>query len=202
MNHLQLADVFLKYINATFPDVTTIEQLAEKRGWSEDDYEYYKETYANSGANLLAKWQNAVSISPTTAGYQLTIVYNTNQMVTLCLDKTPACCGMAFIHSFIIKSTIREQDLKYFMDTLLAWAKKNISGANSRFIVNMVETRRTPAGDGFLDPMEELTTIDDPQIQYKPLWNYLHTNAQAVRTSLMPNRNTGNIIHHMECIFA
>lgn len=113
------------------------------------------------------------------------------------LQATPHCCAMNFLHHFSCTSSIDRAFLKFTMDFFLARMTQFVgAGDNNRVILNMVETRSgTP-----MDAHHRVESIENPNIQYKPIFDYFHANSD-VRTLLMVNQNTGRIIHHMECVF-
>lgn len=117
------------------------------------------------------------------------------------VGSTPACCAMAFMHNFIIVNDpmwpgVNEEEL----DKILTAAFRDLNQygmlSSRRVILNMVETGRS----GY-DPLMVVTPVENPTINYKPFWTYFHKHAAKVNTMLMPNANTGRIIHHMEVLF-
>lgn len=125
--------------------------------------------------------------------------YGTAQQVKLTIKPTEACCALNFCHTFAVTDNCDEKLVKLVCDFIFARMPQFIgAGANNRVMVNMVEKRPTP----IKDPLAVVVPVENPEIIYKPLWNYLHQNCARVNTMLMPNHNTGRIIHHMECIFA
>lgn len=75
-------------------------------------------------------------------------------------------------------------------------------GRANRIEVIMVESRGLAAQkNGTADPMIEYEPIDNPNIQYKMLWNFFHKYSKRVRTRLEVNPNSGNLLHNMEVLF-
>ena len=120
------------------------------------------------------------------------------------LKHTEACCAVDFLYSFTYSGADASM-VKLALDFFLARADHYLPGhKNYRFMVNMVEKRSSLASK-IVDPkghLLEVEPIEKPIMKYPLIWEYFHKNAARVNTRLMPNVNTGNIIHNMECIFA
>lgn len=114
------------------------------------------------------------------------------------LNTTPACCAMSFMHSFIVMepNPFTEEEFNKILTAAFQDFNQNGMLSSRRIILNMVECGRKSS-----DPLKVMEPIDNPVIKYKPYWTYFHKNAAKVNTMLMPNSNTGNIIHHMEVLF-
>jgi hypothetical protein len=119
-------------------------------------------------------------------------------ILTMHFKSVEKCCAMCFAYNFTVAPNINPELLKKLMDEFLKGRSNSIWTwfTSRRLIINMVEQR---AGNHF-DPMTEVVPVENPKVNYQPLFDYFHQNAR-VRTMLMPNHNNGNIIHHMEVVF-
>lgn len=106
------------------------------------------------------------------------------------------CCAMCFLYDFYVYK-LDPNLLKELMDAFLGNATKWTWFSSRRLIVNMVERRSQRTVE---DALDVVVPSENPNMAYKPLWDYFHQNAR-VQTILMPNNNGGNIIHHMEVVF-
>lgn len=113
---------------------------------------------------------------------------------------TSCCCAMSFMYNFSILTdygaTFSEEELDKILTAVFRDLNQYGMLSSRRLILNMVETGRKCA-----DPLTVMEPIEDPTINYKPFWTYFHKRAAKVNTMLMPNANTGRIIHHMEVLF-
>lgn len=107
-----------------------------------------------------------------------------------------ACCAMSFFHTFSVWEHLHEAEVKILMDAIIRQIREDGFLSGQRLIVNMVQN-----GASYQDPLSRPTVHAEPDMKYKPLWTYFHKNAARVNTMLMPNPNTGRVIHHMEVIF-
>lgn len=116
------------------------------------------------------------------------------------VESDPVCCGVGYIYGFATQNFPDEQ-IKIIMDYCLRYTSEQLGYGgglkNRRFLINMVETRRNATRD----PSATVEPVEAPHMIYSQLYEYFIKNATKVSTMLMPNANSGNIIHHMELVF-
>lgn len=121
------------------------------------------------------------------------------KLIQFTIGHYPSCCGSKLFHSFKVDPRVSQEALDEIMQ---AFVKDNehdrhgLFGTSRRIEVVMVE-RRPAAGR---DPLAEVEPVENPNIEYKQLWNFFHKYAKRVRTRLEINANTGNVLHNMEVI--
>lgn len=109
-----------------------------------------------------------------------------------------SCCAMSFLYAFTVRDGVPQGVVDAVLKAVLTAGKKlGLCCSSNRLIVNMVERDRR-----HVDPLEEIKPIENPNIDYKQYWDSFHNNAARVNTMLMPNMNTGKIIHHMEVLYS
>lgn len=108
-----------------------------------------------------------------------------------------SCCAMSFLYGFMLNTKLPQE----LIDKLMVAAMQSVKSccmSSNRLIVNMVETSQS-----IKDPLavpKVLTEETGLTLNYQPLWKFFQTHAARVNTMLMPNKNTGRIIHHMEVL--
>lgn len=110
-----------------------------------------------------------------------------------------ACCGMGFLHTFQahLGQHLSQEQYETLMDVFLNHCEGSVSSTvGQRFMVNMIEM--AGGGDHLADMSEHV--VKEHRIDNYPLWEYLHKRAKKVNVSYMPNRNSGNVILHMEVL--
>jgi hypothetical protein len=125
-----------------------------------------------------------------------------SDLIAFTLSYYPACCGSMLFHSFYVKECRVSQEV---LDEIMsAFFQENLvflRGSN-RIEVMMVESRYDEDGERLhRDPMDDPQPVENPNIQYKSLWNFFHKHSRRVRTRLEVNANTSNVLHNMEVIF-
>lgn len=127
-------------------------------------------------------------------GSLVTVQVTNNPVVSFYLMNYPACCGAKMIHHFACGVFTVEQ-LEPILDRLIYELRDHgYLRTEERVIVMMVETGR---GVHTIDA--EVQPVANPEMMYKPLWEYFHRQ-RKVNTRLMYNVNSGNVLHDMEVI--
>lgn len=142
-----------------------------------------------------------VQISSEAGGRYLSVRHQALGLNISCYVKpVEACCGMAFLHTFNVSlnNMLSQEQFEQLMDCFLGYIATHItSTVEQRIMVNMIET-----SGKYKDPLADMSEhkVNEDMIMFKPLWDYLHKNSQKVNVQYMPNKNTGNVILHMEVL--
>lgn len=130
-------------------------------------------------------------------------------LLAFTISPYPACCGIRMLHTFRVKDSFPPAILEEILNTFFANLNEAYLGKCRRLEIVMVEGRPGFATSlqrglqGYIEKKhldDNIRPVADPQISYKPLWDYFNKNAHKVNTRLMLNLNTGNILHNMEVI--
>lgn len=174
-----------------------------------------QETIDNSLANLikgtsLERWaqETAAPVIQSTPQWHLSIVHTGDTTVQLringystlmkfSLKGVETCCAMSFLYGFSVHERIPQEIVDFVLTTVLRKMYQiRYYLTSDRLIINMVGKN-----EKLYDPLATARIVDDPTVDYKPYWTYFQKHAARVNTMLMPNKNTGRIIHHMEVLF-
>lgn len=107
-----------------------------------------------------------------------------------------SCCAMSFLFSFTTVTGASEVVTLVMTQALRAIRRSGYGLSSNRLIVNMVEQV-----GGHKDPLEVVKASENPVMMYQEFYQFFQKYAAKVNVMLMPNRNTGRIIHHMEVLF-
>lgn len=166
-----------------------------------EDFKNFSSAHAEAVKNSPGKYDEHVRsqlIARTATLNNTALSVNVSSALTMGfqIKAVESCCAMKFLYSFSVDAKTPEAEKA--VDEILNIYFKEMGPmlTSRRLIINMVEQR----GTRHMDPFEVVEAVADPKIVFKPLWNYFH-KYHKVNTMLMPNKNTGNIIHHMEVLF-
>lgn len=163
--------------------------------------EEYEKFCVDLGYPGFEKYPITLSATYDTSSHNQTISllsHNGGALIRFYIKPVDACCAMSFLYSFIVVPNMPQAVVDAILKAVLTASKlKGLCLSSNRLIVNMVESGRPNS-----DPLAIVLPIESPQIVYKQFWTSFHNNAARVNTMLMPNGNTGKIIHHMEVLFS
>lgn len=181
-----------------------VDELAPDGDWSKviiayaPSYEKYKNVAGYEGYFAAPKVQLTSNNGNLTLSVHHAVL---GYLVGCSLKPVESCCGMTFLYAFRTgqPKLVPDEWFKKVMDAFFLNALDWSFFSSRRVIVNMVESGRS-----IYDPQKVVGPRDDGRdaiIAYPQFYNYFHKNAAKVNTMLMPNKNTGNVIHHMEVLF-
>lgn len=163
-----------------------------------DTVEYYKKfpaefknSYGQRVSCELAHGNRAYSIQ----------IRSGKKSLRLCLERDPKCCGIGYIHTFSTAGFTQEV-FEILLDAVLSYNSNEWqmdASRNHRLIINMIETG-SQSRRSFI-PTEHYDPLPDQEMMYNEFYVYFKKKCKKINEMLMPNANSGNIIHHMELLF-
>lgn len=124
-----------------------------------------------------------------------------NTIVRFKLTQYPSCCAMTVFHEFAAASYASSELIHNFLDHVFKHAF-GIWFNSRRLVANFVEYRsRVLVGKDALDEgVFSYDPVEKPNMSYSVFYEYFKKQKYFKTLNIMPNANSGKLVHHIETI--